>query len=395
MARSAGSSRTADVIIIGGGVIGCSIALRLAQSRFQVRVFDRGKLGGEASGAAAGMIAPQGEIAQPDEFFRLCAASRDLYSSFVAEIEELSGESVGYQRDGALLIAIEEQECNELEEIYRGQTRLGLAVERLTAKEVRERVPQVFPGIRCGLSIPGDHWVDNQRLTGALARASRRLGVTFHAYTAVTKLNLRNGRVETIEACPYSISAGRDSAPKGKTFVGGLFILAAGCWSPELLEPLGIRLRMQPCRGQMIEFDSPADFPMVVRAGKHYLVPRSGRRIVMGSTMEYVGYEKAVTGEGLRSILQGAGRMTPLLKDFRFRRAWAGLRPDTADHLPILGYGELQNLIFATGHFRNGILLAPVTAQLISELILTGTTSRPIDAYWAGRFAPRFESGSV
>ncbi len=103
--------------------------------------------------------------------------------------------------------------------------------------------------------------------------------------------------------------------------------------------------------------------------------------------MEYTGYEKAVTGKGLRSILEGAERITPLLKDFRFRRAWAGLRPDTADHLPILGYGELQNLIFATGHFRNGILLAPVTAQLIAELVLSGSTSRPIEAYRPTRFA--------
>ena len=387
MARSADFSRTADVIIIGGGIIGCSIAFRLAQSRFQVCVFDRGDPGAEASGAAAGMIAPQGEMVESDEFFRLCTASRDLYPGFVREIEELSGQSVAYRRDGTLLVAIEGQECNELDEIYRGQTRLGLAVERLTAKEVRERVPHVSPGIRCGLFIPGDHWVDNERLTGALVRACQQLGVTFYARTSVTKLNVRSGRVESIGACPYSVSAAPDSAPSGKTFTAEQYILAAGCWSPQLVGPLGISLRMEPCRGQMIEFESPADFSMVVRAGKHYLVPRSAGRVVVGSTMEYVGYKKAVTGEGLRSILEGAERITPLLKDFRFHRAWAGLRPDTADHLPILGYGELENLIFATGHFRNGILLAPVTAQLLSELILSGSTSQPIDLYRPKRFA--------
>jgi len=144
----------------------------------------------------------------------------------------------------------------------------------------------------------------------------------------------------------------------------------------------------------MIEFESPQDFPLVVRASTHYLVPRAQRRIVAGTTTEYVGFEKAVTGEGLRSILEGAMRITPLVKQLRFRRAWSGLRPDTADHLPILGYGELDNLLFATGHFRNGILLAPITAQLISELLLAGSTSRPIEVYRPTRFA-RISSDSL
>ncbi len=384
MPRSTSSSRTVDVIVIGGGVIGCSIALRLAKSRLQVCVFDRGEPGGEASGAAAGMIAPQGEMVEPDAFFEFCAASRDLYSSFVAEIQELSGETVGYRSDGTLLVAISEQECQDLEQICRGQMGAGLPLERLTAQDVRERVPELSLHIRCGLFIPGDHWVDNERLTGALVKACHQLDVRFCARTAVTKLNVRNGRVESVQASPEAFPTG----PMGSTFFADQFILAAGCWSPELAEPLGIPLPMEPCRGQMIEFDSPADFPMVVRAGRHYLVPRSLRRIVVGTTVEYAGFERAVTGEGLRSILEGASRISPLVKNFRFRRAWAGLRPDTADHLPILGYGELPNLIFATGHFRNGILLAPVTAQLISELLLKGSTSRPIEAYRPLRFAP-------
>src|SRR5579875_949642 len=133
-----------------------------------------------------------------------------------------------------------------------------------------------------------------------------------------------------------------------------------------------------------------AGFPLVVRAGHHYLVPRSGGRIIAGSTMEYKGFEKAVTGEGLRSILEGAVAIAPVVKDLRFRAAWSGLRPDTEDHLPILGYGEITNLVFATGHFRNGILLTPITAQLISELILKGSTSRPLERYSPARFRPGY-----
>ncbi|PYV07151.1 MAG: hypothetical protein DMG26_01215 [Acidobacteria bacterium] len=219
-------------------------------------------------------------------------------------------------------------------------------------------------------------------MTPALAQALERLGVEFRAHTAATRLQVAGGRVISVETRSASAAA-------NSPISAGHFILAAGCWSCELTAPLGMYLPVQPCRGQMIEFESPRELPLVVRAGHHYLVPRAPRRILVGTTAEYAGYQKEVTGEGLRSILEGAWRFAPLLKDLRFRRAWAGLRPDTADHLPVLGYGEVENLIFATGHFRNGILLAPVTAQLISELLLAGSTPRSIEAYRPTRFTTR------
>src|SRR5947208_3663654 len=376
------SARTADVVVIGGGVIGCAIAFRLAQAHLKVVVLERGEPGGEASGAAAGMIAPQGEMVNFDAFFELCAASRDLYPSFVEEVEELSGETVGYRRDGILMVAADDQHSRELEEVSRSQTRQGLPLERLTAESVHERVPGLSPAVRWGLFVRGDHWVDNERLTRALAKAAERLGVAFCAHTAAARLHVAGGRVSSVETRRVS---GAPNSP----ISAGHFILAAGCWSCELVAPLGIYLPVQPCRGQMIEFESPRELPVVVRAGHHYLVPRAPNRILVGTTVEYAGYQKEVTGEGLRSILEGAWRFAPLLKDLRFRRAWAGLRPDTADHLPVLGYGDVENLIFATGHFRNGILLAPVTARLISELLLTGSTSCSIEAYRPTRFKAR------
>ncbi len=386
MAASSGNPRTADVIIIGGGVIGCSVALRLAQARLTVMVIERGEPGAEASLAAAGMIAPQGETVEPNAFFELCAASRDLYPSFVNEIEELSGERVDYRRDGCLLVAIDEKECHELETIHRAQSRMGLPLERLTGQEARERLPGLSPQICCALFVGGDHWLDNERLSSALVGACQRLGVEFRTGNAVTRFTVREGSVESVEVGPGSIAAG---AAAGTTFSAGQFILAAGCWSGELVAPLDITLRAQPCRGQIIEFDSPSDLPLVVRSGHHYLVPRPPGRVLVGTTAEYVGFDKVVTGEGLRSILEGVTRLAPLVKQLRFRRAWAGLRPDTADHLPILGYGGLENLIFATGHFRNGILLAPITARLTSELVLTRSTSRPIEPYLPSRFSAR------
>ncbi len=380
MPDGSSTSHTADVLIIGGGLIGCSIALRLAQVGQRVCVLDRGDPGAEASAAAAGMLAPHGETVEPDAFFELRVASRDLYPQFVAEVEELSGQSVGYRRDGTLLLSLDEEGEKELRHIHRTQQGAGFQLERLSPAAVSRRLTGISPEVRIGLFVPGDHWVDNERLTTAVIAACRKIGVTLCGGRPVTRLNVHSGRVESVEA-GYG-----PTAEPGARFSAGQVIVAAGCWSRELVAPLGIMLPMEPCRGQMLEFDAPAELPFVLRSGIHYLVPRSPRRVLAGTTAEYVGYEKAVTGEGLRSILEGVIRLFRGAKDFRLRRAWAGLRPDTADHLPILGRGEIENLVYATGHFRNGILLAPITAQLVSEIVLGKSPSRPLDAYRPTRF---------
>jgi glycine oxidase len=381
MASVSSSSHTADVIVIGGGLIGSSIALRLAQAKLEVSVFDRGEPGAEASSAAAGMIAPQGEAAEPDAFFALCAASHALFPDFVAEIEELSGQKVDFRREGSLLVAVEEKQVAELEKLFWTQTRAGLPLERLTPADLQHKMPGLSSKVRLALGVSEDHWVDNEELTRAVINAAQRLGVRFYAHCAVERLGIREDRVEAIRAS--SAHAGGEATQ----FSAGCFVLAAGCWSGELAAQAGLPLAMQPCRGQMMEFESPREIPYVVRAGIHYLVPRAARRVVVGTTVEYTGFEKTVTAGGLQSILNGATRFAPLLKDCAFRRAWAGLRPDTADHLPILGYGRLHNLILATGHFRHGILLAPITAQQISELVLTRSTSLSLEAYRPTRFA--------
>jgi glycine oxidase len=375
------SSRTADVIVIGGGLIGASIALRLAQAKLEVLVFDRGEPGAEASSAAAGMIAPQSETAEPDAFFALCAASHALFPDFVAETEELSGQEADFRRGGSLLLAVEEKQVAELEKLFWTQTRAGLPLERLTLAGLQHRMPGLSSKVRLALGVSEDYWVDNEKLTRAVIEAAQRLGVRFYAHSAVERLSVREDRVEAIHAS--SAHAGGEAA----LFSAGCFVLAAGCWSGALAAQAGLPLSMQPCRGQMMEFESPREIPYVVRAGVHYLVPRSARRVVVGTTAEYAGFEKTVTAEGLQSILNGATRFAPFLKDCAFRRAWAGLRPDTADHLPVLGYGKLHNLILATGHFRHGILLAPITAQQISELVLTRSTSLSLEAYRPTRFA--------
>jgi glycine oxidase len=373
------SHRAPDVAVIGGGIIGCSIALRLAQAGMSVTVLDRSEAGAEASSAAAGMLAPQGETVEPDPFFNFCFESRKLYPQFVAEIESLSGLSAGYRRDGTLLVATDEEESRELDRAYNAQSRIGLAIERLNRDEAGKHLPGLAPEVSGGLFIPGDHAVDNERLMQALIEAARKRGIRFVSGTAVTGFNVKQGRIEslTVSSSSSNISA----------FPAGHFVLAAGCWSGQVAASLGLRLRMEPCHGQIIEFESSRPLPMVVRRGHFYLVPRDRNRIVAGTTAEYAGFEKAVTADGLRSIIEGVQRFVSWVKEMRFRRAWAGLRPDTADHLPILGRAEWPNLTFATGHFRNGILLAPITAKVISELVLAGKSSQPIEAYRPSRFA--------
>jgi glycine oxidase len=373
------SSRTSDVLIVGGGIIGTSIALRLAQAGLRVTVLDRGEPGAGASSAAAGMLAPHGERVEPPAFADLCLASRNRYPRFAAEIEELSGQPVGYRNDGTLLVALDSEQEEELITIGRQQGAQGFPLQHLAASQVHARVGGISPQVRSGLFVPGDHWIDNERLMRGLLIACRRAGVRIEAGHAVRKFNAAGSRVESAE-----VTAGIASG--AETFTAKTYVLAAGCWSGEVAALTGANIPLVPCRGQMMEFETNRELPWVVRAGIHYLVPRPEQRVVVGTTSEYVGFEAAVTGAGLRSILEGVAHLAPLVGDLRFRRAWAGLRPDTADHLPILGYGETQNLVFATGHFRNGILLAPITAEIVAELIVKGAASRPLETYRPTRF---------
>jgi glycine oxidase len=301
-------------------------------------------------------------------------ASRSLYPQFSAEIEESSGQLLGYRSDGALLVALNQEQESELTEIHRTRAAQGFTAHSLTAAEVLGRAVGLSSQIRSALFVPGDHWVDNERLMRALVTACQRAGVRIEAGHPVHNFHAQGDRI-------VNVGAGNSA-----TFTAKTYVLAAGCWSGEVAAGLGIHLPVTPCRGQMMEFETTEELPFVVRAGIHYLVPRPEKRLLAGTTAEYSGFEKAVTAHGLLSILQGTERLAPFLGDCRFRRAWAGLRPDTADHLPVLGYGRFENLIFATGHFRNGILLAPITAEIIADLILKASTSRPIETYRPTRF---------
>jgi glycine oxidase len=361
-----------DAVVIGAGLIGSSIALRLAQAGMQVTLFDRGPAGREASSAAAGMIGPQAEKMGSADFADLCRLSHSLYPEFAAEMEALSGEKVNYRRDGTLLLVLDDEQSRELDEIE--QRAASGTVERLDSQALRRRVPGLAADMRRALFLSGDHWVDNERLTRGVIKAARSQGVSFRENTPVRRIQVRNDRVEGIETEEGSIGAGE-------------VILAAGCWSGTLAATAGIEIPMEPCRGQMLEFELDSALPMVVRAGHSYLVPREGTLVVVGTTAEYVGFDPVVTADGIAEVLRAAFCFAPFLGKGRFRRAWAGLRPDTADHLPVLGRCGIGGLTFATGHFRNGILLAPMTARLIADVVVNRSTPPLLASFAAERFA--------
>ena len=377
MHHSGSNSPCDDVLIIGGGIIGSSIALRLARAGLRVSVLDSAATPGQATVASAGMLAPQGEMVEPDDFFEFSRYSRDLYPSFLEEIKSLTGEHLDYHREGTLLVASDENQWEELNHVVQAQTRLGLPIERLSGPELCRRVPGLAANLAGGVFVPGDHWLDIQQLARALVKAAEAAGATFRHDTSASGFNARTSRVESVAV----------SSPPLSTLSAGCFVLAAGSWSGALAQNLGFRLPIEPCHGQMLELEVASELPLVVRSGMHYLVPRPGRRLLAGTTSEYVGFDSSATAQGLRSILEGVMRFAPFLKQARFRTAWAGLRPDTPDHRPVLGPASWENLFLATGHFRNGILLAPATAQYLAEWVLNGKPSRSLEAYSPSRFA--------
>ena len=371
--------KTADIVIVGGGLIGASVAFRLAQNGRKVTVVDRGEPGREASSAAAGMLAAQVGMKKNDALSELCLASRTIFPEFVREIEDTSGTKIEYHRRGILEVARNEQELGDLERKFTLQKTLEPMVEKLSVGEVRERCAGLDPAVQGGLFFAEDQWLDSEALSFAVVVAARKLGVKFFPQTKIQKVELLDGSLKELGSAAHRFSANQ-------------YVLAAGCWSGELAKSFGLHVPVFPSRGQMMEFQTDRKIEHTIWTGHCYMVPRDGGRLLVGATIEDVGFDKSVTAAGLEEILSGVIRFAPWLRECRFRRAWAGLRPDSADHWPIFGKSEISNLFLATGHFRNGILLAPITAQLTSELILNGSVSHPMDAFSPNRFS-RIESG--
>ncbi|HEX8633339.1 MAG TPA: glycine oxidase ThiO [Pyrinomonadaceae bacterium] len=380
----------ADAVVVGGGVIGLAVARELARGGAEVVVIERGaRAGAESSWAAAGMLAPQVEADRADEFFRLAAAGRDAYPAFARELEEESGVSIELDRTGTLYLALNEADEAECERRFQWQTRAGLAVERLTAGEVRALEPQVSARVRSALRFPLDGQVENRRLTSALVKACTARGVRLFTHTEVCAIKVEGGRATGVETS------------RGATRAGSV-VVAGGAWSSRLrldasaahgFDAARVAApRVEPVRGQMLCYaPAAAGSPLVrhvVYSPRGYLVPRRDGRLLAGTTTEHAGFDKSLTDAGRETIERHAREIAPAARALVLSDAWAGLRPRAADEWPVLGaLADVPNLFYATGHYRNGILLAPLTGALVAGMILRhGATPPLLEAFTPERF---------
>ena len=364
-----------DVVVLGGGIIGAAIAEELAGSGQRVCLIERGTIGCEASKAAAGILSAQMDLERPDAFFELCQAARKRYPSWVAHLERRSHVSVGYHEDGILYLALTHDGVRRMEQRRRWQTRGGLKVERWSRQEVWRREPNAHRRIHAGFFFPTEAQLDNVRLMEALKLACRCAGVTLWEHTPVQRVLTRRGDVVGVETDRQTCRA-----PVVVNCLGSWASLGRARLSPPLITP---------AKGQMLAFAAPTRWLRhIVMSEAAYGVQRRDGRLIVGSTVEFVGFDKAVTLAGIHTILSGFRRMVSqeAVSRCTFEEAWVGLRPCSRDRLPILGETSVRGLYVAIGHFRHGILLAPVTAELIAELILRGRSSFDLSPFSFSRF---------
>ena len=385
--------KTYDAIVVGGGIIGGSIALALAGEKLRVLLLDRAEPGQEASWAAAGMLAPAPEnfsLSAKEEttrFIPFAKASFALYPSFVEEVEALSHLPTGFRRDGTVELFFGPRGEWEREETLRVYGQFGVVAERLSVAEARAKAPALNGAATAATWVPGECSADPRLLTRAVLAAAQARGVEVRG----------NCSVERVESDGAEPGVGVGVLGGGERIHAGNVIIAAGCFSGQIA---GVEnfAPTAPCRGQMIalQLELPANCP-VLRSQNGYIVPRGNGRVVAGSTLENAGFAKQVTPEGMSKILNAAKELIPAIADAPILEKWAGLRPDTPDHLPIIGTTEgvtgAKGLWMATGHYRNGILLAPGTAQAITALVVRGESPIDISHFSPMRFAHSATAG--
>jgi glycine oxidase len=371
---------TYDVLIVGGGIIGSAIAYELAKQKLRVAVVERQQPGMEASWAAAGMLCGAPETTDAIPLAPLAKASLALYGDFVAAVEEASGRKTGYRRDGAVMVFFAENAERELSTILTINHGLGFATEAISVAEARRIEPALNASARVAAWLPDDGNVNSRALTEATLLAAKKEGAEILTRRGgVTSLAMESNRCTGVLTGEKTISAGK-------------VIIAAGSFSGTI-PSIERYAPTRPVRGQMVALVADnMKLGHVVRSEKGYLVPHANGRILAGSTMEHAGFEKRVTPAGMQQILAAGEEIAPELAHSSVVETWSGLRPDTPDHLPSLGPTDVDGLLIATGHYRNGILLTPITARLMREWVMEGRTSIDLTAFSPMRFA-RHEAG--
>ena len=360
-----------DIAVVGGGVIGAACARAAAQRGLHVTLFAPGPDPAAASAASAGLLAAQIESTD-QRLLPLAVRGRDLYADLAASLKDTTGTDIGFQPIGIATFAFDEAQAETLWELVAEQRQAGLRCDWLERADLDEQWPGVAPEARGALYATEDGCLDPAALTAALLADARRLGVRV-SRESVQRLLTAGGRV-------MGVASGSTSTPAAH------IVVAAGAWSP-LLEGLPRQLLVEPMRGQLMAIDWPMGFPAAVFYHGHgYMLPRGGEAI-LGSTMERAGFDAHTTEGGLSEVRRSTVRLCPAIAQAPVRRSWAGLRPVTPDGLPILGADpDVTGLWYATGHGRNGILLAGITGEIIGELLATGTTDSDISELSVTRF---------
>jgi len=367
-----------DVAIAGGGVIGGAIALELARAGLRVAVFDRQQPGQEASWASAGILSPAPENPGMVVMVPLGKASLGLYPEFVAQVEEISGKNTGFRPKGTLEALFSHDTKAELSTIIALHHGLGLKAEPLRAADARELEPALSEEVEAAVLRPEEGSIDNRALTAAILEAAQRSGAEVFSGNGAKAIWREGNRCAGLVLQNERVEA-------------KWTVIAAGCFSA-MIEGIAPYAPVRPAKGQMAALRAD-DLKMerVLWSEKIYLVPRNDGRILAGATIEYAGFDKRTTAGGIEKILSAAIDLAPDLANAHVEETWAGLRPDSPDHMPILGPTDMDGLLMATGHFRSGILLTPVTARLIREWI----TEQRVSVDW-DRFSPlRFQSAAT
>ena len=361
------------VLVVGGGIIGCAAAYELAKAGCQVTLFERATPGAEASNAAAGLLAPIDDSTETN-FAQLALASWRLYPDVVRELRERTGIDVEYVTRGTIYPTSAAQKRRDVA-AWADVKEFG--VEVLEGEDVQRIEPALSPKIRHAIFVKGDHWLNNQRLVLAYAQAAAAVGVEIRSGSNVSRLVVEGGRARAL-------------VTEGERIDGDAVLLAAGAWSSELLSALGTPLRIEPRRGQMIALAHVPSILTYCVHGEAYLIPRPSGELLVGATVERAGFQRAVTAEGIAGLLRAAIELVPSLGDLPIARTWCGFRPWAPDSLPVLGpWPGVEGLFVATGHFRNGILLAPITARMMTEWMTGGAPSVSVKDFLPDRFVRR------
>jgi glycine oxidase len=351
-----------DAVVVGAGVVGLSCAWRLAQRGARVALVERSPGLAGATRVAAGMLAPVGELAFGEpELLKLTLEAAELYPGFVEEVEGASGRPTGYTACGALHVALDRDEAAELRRVHELQRSLGLGAEWLPPRRCRELEPGLTPSFNGGVHAPGEAAVDPRALAAALGAACHAAGVESHWGAEVAEGLFDGERLAGVRTAD------------GEELRAPAVILATGAWSgrTEWL-PGHARPPVRPVKGQILELrarDGAPPCTRIVASERVYLVPRPDGRLIVGATVEEQGFDTAPTAGGVHELLREAYRLLPEVAEMELIEATAGLRPGTPDNLPRVGPAPLDGLIWATGHYRNGILLAPLAANAITELL--------------------------